>query len=125
MRTSSRSGMFVAVNPPEPCGRIIGTDPNGPDAFGLLGLTDATSKLVGAAGCAGACAQRLTADARDQDAEARSASDAVHTTPLLSSRREGSTAEVSAESVPFIESLLSTVPTYFNSTCNPARLRRR
>ena len=57
MRTSSRSGMFVTVSPPTPCGRTIGIDPNGPLAFGLLGLTDATSKPAGAAVCAGACAR--------------------------------------------------------------------
>jgi hypothetical protein len=43
--------MFEMLIRPVPCGSIIGKDPNGPLAFGSLGFTDATSKLVGGGVC--------------------------------------------------------------------------
>jgi hypothetical protein len=50
MRTSSRSGTLVAENRPLAAGRTIGIMPSGLFGFGVLGLTDATSKLGAAAG---------------------------------------------------------------------------
>ena len=51
MRTSRRSGTFVAVNRPLAAGMTIGIAPRGLLEFGLLGLTDATSKAGDGSGC--------------------------------------------------------------------------
>src|ERR1044072_6731314 len=47
MRTSSRSGTLVAVNRPFAAGMTIGIIPSGLLEFGLLGLTETTSKAGG------------------------------------------------------------------------------
>ena len=51
MRTSRRSGTFVAVSRPLGAGMTIGKPPKGLLEFGLLGLTDATSKAGDGSGC--------------------------------------------------------------------------
>ena len=94
-----------------------------PLAFGLLGLTDATSKAAGAAGCAGACA-RSASPPMHETRMPRHAARAMLCIDSLYFRVAVNVPppRSPAESVPFIASLLSTVPTYFNSTCAPCTL---
>src|SRR4249920_2096400 len=87
--------MFEAVRRPTPCGIIIGIDPSIPVlGFGLLGLTEVTSKLTGGV-CGVDCASRLARPMPQHRAHR-------HTTytiffirsVLLSHGRESSAAEV-------------------------------